>query len=219
MGYKYNLMFYIKHIAGLVLALVWQVALAGVYEDMLDAVKKDDVRAVSQLLKRGVDAATVDQEGNSLLILAIREDSVGTVKALLAARANVNSRNALGETALMLAALRGDLEVVRQLLVHGAEVNPTGDWTPLIYAAVKGSVVISRLLLAYGAHINAAADSNGLTALMMAAREGHAELVAFLLASDADPNLRSHGGVTALAAARERERKDIVELLVKAGAQ
>ena len=101
-------MWYIKIIMRvLLLALVWEVSLAGVYEDMLDAVKKDDVRAVSQLLKRGVDAATVDREGNSLLILAIKEGSVGTVKALLAARADVNSRNALGETALMLAALRG----------------------------------------------------------------------------------------------------------------
>lgn len=212
-------MLYVKLIASLVLALVWQVSLAGVYEDMLDAVKKDDFQAVSQLLKRGVDAATVDPEGNSLLVLAIREGSLGAVKALVAARANVNSRNALGETALMLAALRGDLEVVRQLLVHGAEVNPPGDWTPLIYAAVKGSVEISRLLLAYGAHINAAADSNGVTALMMAAREGHDKLLAFLLASNADPNLKSHDGITALAAARQRERKDIVELLVKAGAQ
>src|SRR3972149_11117650 len=109
------------------------------------------------------------------------EGNGGTVKALLAPRANVNSRTALGETALMLAALRGDLEVVRQLLVHGAEVNPSGNWTPLIYAAVKGSVEISRLLLAYGADINATVDSNGLTALMMAAREGHADLVALLL--------------------------------------
>ena len=212
-------MWYIRIIAGLVLALVWQVSLAGVYEDMLDAIKKDDVRAVSELLKRGVEAGTVDREGNSLLILAIKEGSVGSLKAVLAARANVNSRNALGETALMMAALRGDLEVVRQLLVHGAEVNPAGDWTPLIYAAVKGSVEISRLLLAYGAQINAAADSNGLTALMMAAREGHEKLLAFLLASDADPNLKSHAGVTALAAARQGERKDIVELLVKAGAE
>ena len=212
-------MWNIKLIAALVIALAWQVAFAGVYEDMLVAVKKDDVQAVSQLLKRGVDSATVDQEGNSLLILAIMQGSVGTVKALLAARANVNSRNALGETALMLAAMRGDLEVVRQLLVQGAEVNPSGDWTPLIYAAVKGSVEISRLLLAYGAQINAAANINGVTALMMAAREGQDALVAFLLGGGADPNLKSHAGFTALAAARERERKDIIELLVKAGAQ
>lgn len=212
-------MWYINLIAGLVLALIWQVSHAGVYEDMLDAVKKDDVQAVSQLLKRGVEAGTVDREGNSLLILAIKEGSVGTVKVLLAARADVNSRNALGETALMLAAMRGDLEVVRQLLIQGAEVNPPGDWTPLIYAAVKGSVEISRVLLAYGAQINATADSNGLTALMMAVREGHRELVAFLLASNADPNLKSHAGSTALAAARERDRKDIVELLLRAGAQ
>lgn len=209
----------IRNVAGVILALIWQVSLAGVYEDMLHAVKKDDAQAVSQLLKRGVEAGTVDREGNSLLILAIKDGSLETVKVLLAARADVNSRNALGETALMLAALRGELEMVRRLLIQGAEANPQGDWTPLVYAAAKGSVEISRLLLAYGAQINAIADSNGLTALMMAAREGHRDLVAFLLANEADPNLKSHAGVTALAAARERALKDIIELLVKAGAQ
>jgi ankyrin repeat protein len=43
--------------------------------------------------------------------------------------------------------------------------------------------------------------------------------VALLLASDADPNLKTHAGVTALSAARERERKDIVDSLIKAGAR
>ncbi len=50
-------------------------------------------------------------------------------------------------------------------------------------------------------------------------REGHRELVALLLASDADPNLKTDAGVTALSAARERERKDLGDLLIKAGAQ
>ena len=34
---------------------------------------------------------------------------------------------------------------------------------------------------------------------MMAAREGHGELVSFLLASGADPNLQTKAGLTALA--------------------
>jgi len=38
-------MWNIRIISSLVLAMVCQVSLAGVYEDMLEAVKRDDVRA------------------------------------------------------------------------------------------------------------------------------------------------------------------------------
>jgi len=178
-------------IGGILLVATHHLAAAGVYEDMLHAVRNDNAAVVSQLLGRGVDVNTVDPEGNSLLILAVNAGNFGVVKALLAARASVDPRNAYGETALMLAALKGHLEIVRQLLVHDAQVNPpAGEWTPLIYAAVKGSIEISRLLLAYGARINAA-GVNGITALAMATREGHPGLAAFLLANDADPHPKS----------------------------
>src|SRR3990172_2455710 len=103
-------MSYIKIISSLILPLFCQLAAAGAYEDMLEAVNKDDVATVTQLLKRGLDTKTTDREGNSLLILAAKEGSLETVRVLLAARAQVDARNALGETALMLAALQGHLE-------------------------------------------------------------------------------------------------------------
>ena len=150
-------MSYIRIISGLALVFACLLAGAGAYEDMLEAVKKDNVPAVNLLLKRGVDVNTTDQEGNSLLILAVKEGSLQAVKALLAARARVDAHNALGETALMLAALQGQLEVVRSLLVQGALVNQPG-WTPLIYSAVNNRVDIARLLIGRGAKIDAAAD-------------------------------------------------------------
>ena len=55
-------MSYIKHVSLLVMLLICQFAVAGAYEDMIDAVKRDDTRAISALLKRGVDANTSDQD-------------------------------------------------------------------------------------------------------------------------------------------------------------
>ncbi len=204
-----------RTVPALLLAFVCQFAIAGAYEDMLDAVRRDDTKAVAGFLKRGFDANTTDAEGNSLLMLAIKESSAGSVKLLLETRVQINARNALGENALMLAAMAGQLEIVRNLLLRGAQPNQAG-WTPLMYAAFNGSVEISRLLLAYGAQINATAD-NGYTALMMAAREGHPELVSWLIAQGADPGLKTMDGLTALSIAREKKRPDIVKLLGKAG--
>ena len=193
------------------------VARGGAYEDMIEAIKRDDYATVTGLIVRGVGVDTVDGQGNSLLTIAAREGSSHAVRTLLEAHARIDWANQAGETALMHAAIQGHLEIVRLLLVRGAEVNRSG-WTPLIYAAVKGSVPIARLLLAYGANIDAGAP-NGFTALMMAVRENHQELAAFLIANHADVNAQTDSGLTALAIAQKAESAALANLLVKSGAK
>ena len=43
---------------GLLLILVFQAVLAGAYEDTLEAIKRSNVGAINDLLKRGVDVNT-----------------------------------------------------------------------------------------------------------------------------------------------------------------
>ena len=52
-----------KAVSILLLSMACQFAGAAALDEMLDAVKKNDVSTVSQLLKRGVDVATTDQHG------------------------------------------------------------------------------------------------------------------------------------------------------------
>src|SRR5438128_1491526 len=174
------------------LSLAWASAFASSYDDMLQAIERDDTRSVAQLLKRGVDVDTVNPKGESLLMLAARSGKASVVKTILAAKPKINARNAYGETALMLAAINGRVDVVKLLLENGAEVNNSG-WTPLMYAATNNHVEIARLLLARGAQVNATAQ-NGTSALMMAAREGHLPMVLLLLEHGADVNYTSAFG-------------------------
>jgi ankyrin repeat protein len=199
------------------LSAIMPAAQAGAYEDMIEAIKRDDVATVASLIARGVAVDTVDGQGNSLLMIASREGSVRSARALLDSHARFDWANKAGETALMHGAIQGHLEVVRLLLVRGAEVNRSG-WSPLIYAAVKGSVPVARLLLAYGAEIDAGAP-NGFTALMMAVREGHQELAGFLVSNHANVNAQTDSGLTALAIARKADNGALVGLLAKAGAK
>ena len=207
-------MFKIKYICGLILALFCHFAWAGVYEDMIAAVRADHVDVIDSLLKRGFDANAVDREGNTLLMLAAREGSKRAASRLLAAHIKVDARNIFGESALMIAALQGNLDLTRSMLLSGADPNQTG-WTALMYAAASGNSNIARLLISYGARVNATAD-NGYTALMMAAREGRTEVVALLLANGADASLKAGAGVTAASIARDKNFPPIVELLNKA---
>jgi uncharacterized protein len=198
---------------GLLLALICQLAAAGVYEDMIAAVKANHIDVIDALLKRGFDVNAVDREGNTLLMIAAKEGSPAATTRLLAAHPKVNARNEFGETALMLASIQGHLDIVRSLLIGGADSNQPG-WTPLMYAAANGHINIARLLISYGALVNATAD-NGYTALMMAAREGHADLVSLLLSHGANPGLKAASGATAMSIARDKNHHAIVESLAK----
>src|SRR5688500_14683064 len=191
-------------------------ATAGALEDAVHAVNNDDERTVADLLRRGLDVNTVGPNSESLLMIAARHGRPTMVKTIPDPRPRINARNAFGETALMLAAYQGHTEVVRQLLAQGAEINHEG-WTPLMYAAAQNRIDIARILIGQGARINSTGD-NGTTAMMMAAREGNLGMVLLLLEHGADPNLRNHDGQTALGLARAQEKREVVELLRRAGA-
>lgn len=199
-----------------VLLLASLAAQSDSYEDALHAVNNDDERTVAELLRRGLDVNTIGPNGDSLLMLAAKHGKPQMMKIVLDAKPRVNLRNAYGETALMMAVFQGHTEVVRQLLARGAEINHPG-WTPLIYAAAQSRMDIARILISQGAQINAQAE-NGTTALMMAAREGQLPMVLLLMEHGADLNMRNRDGQTALALAKALERRDITELLTRAGA-
>ncbi len=87
----------------------------------------------------------------------------------------------------------------------------------LVDAAFLADVNDVRLLLAQGASPDAR-DEEQRTPLMLAAAEGHRELVQVLLEAGADPNLRDRDGWSALDVAVARKMIEIVWLLVQFGA-
>ncbi|MBN9424083.1 MAG: hypothetical protein BGO63_07625 [Candidatus Accumulibacter sp. 66-26] len=204
-----------KPIALLFALLLPTLASAGVYDDMLSALRAGDTPAAVALLNRGVDVNTVDVEGNTLVMLAVRENNAELLEQLLLRRARLNVRNRNGDTALRLAAFDGKLPFVQRLVEAGAEVNMYG-WSPLSYAAFNGHAPVVDYLLRRGAEIDAKTE-NGSTALMLAARNGHLAVVESLLKAQADPNIANENGETALDWAEKGNNGDIVQRLRAAG--
>jgi len=188
---------------------------AGVYQDMIAALKSDDTGAAVALLNRGVDVNTVDIDGNTLVMLAVRENNKELLEQLILRRARLNSRNRNGDTALRMAAFTGKLAFVQRLVEAGAEVNMYG-WSPLTYAAFNGHADIVEYLLKRGAEINATTE-NGSTALLLAARNSHREVAEVLLKHHADPNVETENGETALDWALKTNNTDIAQRLREAG--
>ena len=205
-------------VVGLFLAIAAAPVLAQqVYEDLIVAVANDRADEVKRLLARGMDANSVDPNGDPLLFTAARAGYRATIDVLLAAKANVNAKNRFGDTPLMAASLNGHLEIVRRLRMHGAELDPRG-WTPLIYAATGGHDDVVAYLLDEGANINAQSP-NGTTALMMAVRERRASTFDLLLRRGADVQHRNENGASALDWAKRGNETAMAEKLRRAGAK
>ena len=143
-------------------------------------------------------------------------------------------------TGLFIASSRGYANVVQSLIDRGANLNARcGDWntdfdtnlggqvwwTPL-HAAIYNTHPDIALLLLEGGADPETRSSDGQTALCMASSRGHADVVRSLIDCGADLNAESRDWTendnevewTPLQAAIEKERRDIVLLLLEGGA-
>ena len=185
---------------------------AGVYDDMIVAIRNDDTVKVTALLERGMDVNTADQNGTTLTMYAARSGNEKLLEYLLNHRANKLIKNHFGDTAISLAALEGHLECVKMLAKVGADINPSESWTPLNYTVFNGHADVAAFLIEQGAQVDARAP-NGMTSLMLAARNGHIPLIQLLLDHHADASLKSPEGKTAADIASAASQTKAAELL------
>ena len=199
----------------LLVLLLPVLAFAGAYEDLEEALIRNDAGAVIALVNRGIDVNSVDRQGNSLLTQAVQRDIPELFDFLLQRRARVNTRNRNGESALSIAAYQGRAKYVQRLVEAGAEINFYG-WSPLSYAAYNGHTDIVDYLIKRGAEVDGTTE-NGSTALFFAARFGHIDTVKTLLAHRADPTIVNDNDETAVDWALKGRNTDIEDILRKAG--
>jgi ankyrin len=163
-----------------------------------DAAMRRDVAAVRTLIAQKVDVNAPGQDGTPALHWAVRVDDVDTAKALLGAGAQATLANRYGLTPLAIAAANGNASMIGVLLDAGADANapdPAGE-TPLMSASRVGSLAAVTLLLDRGATIDATDATYQQTALMVAVRENHPEIVKHLISRGASVNARTRIGRT-----------------------
>jgi ankyrin repeat protein len=199
---------------------------------------------MKHLLLTTIAAVLVVGCGGSIHEAAV-EGNIEAVKQHLAGGVDVNVKeDRYGRTPLHYAAKAGHKEIVELLISKGADVNAKneGGWTPLHYAAFSGCKEVAELLIAKGAEVNAkSGPPDGSTPLdwaieknhtetadlirkhggehsIYAARQGNIEAVKEYLDDGKDVNAKNEYGWTHLNHAAEGGHKEIVELLIAAGA-
>lgn len=179
------------------------------------AVEKQKGYLIDLFLTNGVKAGL---DGETLLRASAQKNYIG-VLAMLKGGVSPNVKNAPGNTPLIISASLGDTRSVQALLAYRADVNEANNDgnTAMIYAARYNHpetvlALLAPLTMQYRADINMQ-NKKGETALYWAALKGYAPVVKILLANDANKDLKTNAGMTALDAAKKYKRKEVIKLL------
>ncbi|KAK4221984.1 ankyrin repeat-containing domain protein [Podospora fimiseda] len=183
----------------------------------------------SLLIKQGADVnAASPKTGRMPLHQACQNGHEEIVRLLVDNYARIDAQLKIhqGVTPLWIASYHGHTTIVSQLLNRGANpnsVNTQFGRTPLHQACqngkedIEGHVDIVSTLLAAGADINLQ-QKDGVTALFIAAQQGHAAIVKLLLDNKAK-QLPTHRAQTMpIHQAATGNHLDIVKLLLEGGA-
>lgn len=178
---------------------------------------------VELLLKHGADPTLEEAYGlPSSLDAAVESGDVETLKLLLENRIPPTIDYVPKDyNHILVEAMNKSAELVRVLLDHGADTKrflaPGDSRTPLQAAASEGNLALCKLLVEREPGLVNYQNEEGLvceTPLNIAAREGHIEVVRYLLEVGAEPDLPSkHYRETPLWSACSRGRFKIAKLL------
>ncbi len=212
------------------------------YSELLfAAIQKDDVGAISTLIKNGADLNSVlTENGYSALMYAIQTNHLRTVRYLITKGVNVNTQAKDGKTALHIAATNNNVEIFTSLIKSGAKAFTTDyigkypvdyassalrgqfetivaeaepDKNNAIFSFVqKGSTQPVAKLIEEGADINIR-DKNGDTPLMIAVRNNDSRMANLLLGKGASPLPMNNTGEHALGIAQKNGNIELATII------
>ncbi|XP_063079601.1 ankyrin repeat and SOCS box protein 2-like [Engraulis encrasicolus] len=181
------------------------------------ACEEDNEEILKALLKAGGNASRTNIERTSPLHEVAGHKNLNMCKLLVEAGAKVWALDSYGIEPLFTAAQCGAVEVLDYLINTGGHINTqANDGATALYEASKnGHVECVRLLLSERADVNRTTKSE-LTPLHVATRNGHLNVVLLLLGRTTKGTIK-RCGISPLHLAVDRNRDEILELLIKEG--
>jgi ankyrin repeat protein len=180
---------------------------------------KGKLKVVKYLVEEaGVDENRADPDGLMPLMYAADKGHTGVVAYLLG-RPGININAKRGRlTALNIACLVGRLNVVKLLVAAGArlEAQASDEMGALASAAWGGQLEVVKYLVEEAGADENRADPGGLTPLICAAGEGHADVVAYLLSRPGINSDAKTNQLVALIIACQNGHLRVVQVLLEA---
>ncbi|KAG8528637.1 uncharacterized protein KY384_006324 [Bacidia gigantensis] len=172
--------------------------------------------AVMELLLSGAKVETRGLNGWSPLHKAADNGDTETTRLLLDSGASVHTASARGLIPLHRAAGKGHVEIMKLLVDSGSpsDTSTIDGWTPIHGASVAGQDEAVRFLLNINDGDIDKANEGGQTALHLACKSGHSQVVSVLLEYGANPLVKDSRGAIPLYIASKRGFMDVVEALL-----
>ena len=183
---------------------------------LMQAAHSGSTDSVRILLENGADPNVKETaNGQTALMFAAASDRLDVVKMLLARGADLSVTSRVEDFAALTmtndADQNGvprpqpppppggkDIPGITRPFNYNELIGKHGGLAALHFAARQGAMATAEALIKGGANINQRGAGDKTTPILVAAINGHFDLVNYLLDSGADPNLPSEGGVTPL---------------------
>ena len=182
------------------------------------ACHKGHLDIVALLLGKAADVNAQTKGGFSPLFVAVEKNHTRVVELLLDRNDTlVDVKLTNGWTPLLQASHLGFRDIAALLLKKGADVNAQGSqgFGPLLVAVGNRHAATARLLLDQDGVRVDLNNTGGWTSLMKACKTGQLELARLLLGKGANVNARNGKGFGSLFVAVEKNRSDVVRLLLE----
>jgi Amt family ammonium transporter len=180
---------------------------------LCEAASAGNLQEVARIIRCGAAPDSADYDGRRPLHVAAAEGRLAVCKFLLDVhKVDANVVDNFGNVPLLDAVNGSHVRVVKLLRSHGATADATVLGDALCEAAASGSLARVECLIAGGANVDAG-DYDQRSALMIAASEGHAEVVGALLKAGANANQRDRWGGTAMQDAERSGQSACIDLL------
>jgi ankyrin repeat protein len=178
---------------------------------LMHAAHSGNADAVRTLIENGADPNVKETaNGQTALMFAAAADRVDVVKLLLARGADIAATSRVEDLSALTtssevdqsgvpvqaqAARSGDVPGVTRPYNYNERIGKHGGLSALHFAARQGAMATAEALLAAGADVNQRCAGDKTTPLIIAAVNGHFDLVSYFLDKGADPNLVSQAGM------------------------
>jgi ankyrin repeat protein len=160
---------------------------------LADRIQAGDRAGALAMIAKGADVNQPQVDGTTPLHWAVYRVDRELVAALLKKGARAQVINTYGASPLAEAVRIANLEMAGMLLEAGADANVANEdgQTALMLAARTGNVPVAKLLVQHGADVNRREQYRDQSAVMWAAAQGHADMVAFLVSQKADLTVKA----------------------------